>query len=112
MKRYLLGLGTLFFLTCAFVNCNDPDWIIWFPFYLSISLSPFLWPKSSGKVMLNLFAFAIFTCGLCVYLELLNPFMMIQTDDQMVGLFEHQREGIGIILSALWIKGGAELRRS
>lgn len=109
MRRYLLGLGTVFFLVCAMVNGNDPDWLIWSPFYLFISLSPFLWHPSSYR-LLNLLTLVILVGGIAVYLKLLNPLMMTQADDQMVGLIEHQREGIGMVLGALWIKLSVTLK--
>ncbi len=39
--------------------------------------------------------------GLFVFVEVLNDIMFEQFDDRMIGLWEHQREGIGLILAGI-----------
>jgi hypothetical protein len=41
--------------------------------------------------------------GLFVFAEVLNDIMFIQPDDRMIGLWEHQREGLGLILAGIRI---------
>jgi len=41
--------------------------------------------------------------GLLIASGILNPWMSQQEDDRMVNMWEHQREGLGLILGSLWI---------
>ena len=49
--------------------------------------------------------------GFFVFAEVFNDVMFTQSDDRMVGLWEHQREGLGMILAGIsiiffWYKEG------
>ena len=49
--------------------------------------------------------------GLFVFVEVLNNIMFEQFDDRMIDLWEHQREGMGLILAGIsiiffWYKEG------
>ena len=49
--------------------------------------------------------------GFFVFAEVFNDVMFTQTDDRMVGLWEYQREGLGMILAGIsiiffWYKEG------
>jgi hypothetical protein len=44
-----------------------------------------------------------------VALGLLNSIMPWQADDRMGNMWEHQREGFGLILGAIWLWFGRKL---
>ena len=60
---------------------------------------------------LKLIAGFFLMLGLFVFVEVLNNIMFEQFDDRMIGLWEHQREGMGLILAGIsiiffWYKEG------
>jgi len=51
--------------------------------------------------------------GLFVFAAVFNDVMFTQPDNRMVGLWEHQREGLGMILAGIriiffWYKEGGD----
>ena len=53
--------------------------------------------------------------GLFVFVEVLNDIMFEQFDDRMIGLWEHQRGGMGLILAGIsiiffWYKERRQLK--
>jgi hypothetical protein len=48
-------------------------------------------------------ALVLLVLGLLIASGILNPWMSQQEDDRMVNMWEHQREGLGLILGSLWI---------
>ena len=68
---------------------------------------------ANNKVrILNLIAGCFFLMlGLFVFVEVLNDIMFKQFDGRMIGLWEHQREGLGLALAGIsivifWYKEG------
>tara|TARA_B100000470_G_scaffold172122_1_gene136453 strand:- start:173 stop:394 length:222 start_codon:yes stop_codon:yes gene_type:complete len=60
---------------------------------------------------LKLIAGFFLMLGLFVFVEVLNNIMFEQFDDRMIDLWEHQREGMGLILAGIsiiffWYKEG------
>lgn len=60
---------------------------------------------------LKLIAGFFLMLGLFVFVEVLNDIMFEQFDDRMIGLWGHQREGMGLILAGIsiiffWYKEG------
>ena len=52
---------------------------------------------------LKIFSSIILTLGILIGLGGLNSFMSKQIDDRMINMWEHQREGVGIILGSIWV---------
>jgi hypothetical protein len=73
----------------------------------------FLPLASIEKVSVRLLKFSslfLFIVGALVALGLLNSIMPWQADDRMGNLWEHQREGLGLILGAAWLWFGHRLK--
>ncbi|CUV10213.1 hypothetical protein MGWOODY_Mmi2159 [hydrothermal vent metagenome] len=47
--------------------------------------------------------------GSLIALGLLNTIMPSQVDGRMLNMWEHQREGLGLILGAMWLWFGRQL---
>ena len=107
LKKIISIIISLTFFTFAIVNINDPDGLIWIITYLTIACLP--WIKIINQKKLNIFAILIFIIGSFISLGLLNSIMPQQYDDQMISLWEYQREGIGLIFGALWVALGKKL---
>tara|TARA_B110000467_G_scaffold143233_1_gene145158 strand:- start:64 stop:417 length:354 start_codon:yes stop_codon:yes gene_type:complete len=107
IKKIISLLITFIFLIFAILNINDPDGLIWIITYLTIACLP--WINIINQKKLNIFAILIFIIGSFISLGLLNSIMPQQYDDQMISLWEYQREGIGLILGALWVALGKKL---
>jgi len=92
------------------MNINDPDGFIWVPVYVTVAFLPL---ASIEKVSVRLLKFSslfLFIVGALVALGLLNSIMPWQADDRMGNLWEHQREGLGLILGAAWLWFGHRLK--
>jgi len=107
LKKIISIIISLTFFTFAIVNINDPDGLIWIITYLTIACLP--WINIINQKKLNIFAILIFIIGSFISLGLLNSIMPQQYDDQMISLWEYQREGIGLIFGALWVALGKKL---
>ena len=107
MKKIISLLITFTFLSFAIVNINDPDGLIWIFTYVTIACLP--WIKKANQKLLSLSAILISIIGLFIVFGLLNSIMPKQFDNQMVNLWEYQREGIGLILGAIWVALGKKL---
>mgnify|MGYP006085298551 FL=1 len=107
IKKIISLLITFIFLIFAILNINDPDGLIWILTYISIACLP--WIKKANQKLLNLLAVLISIFGLFIIFGLLNSIMPQQFDDQMVNLWEYQREGIGLMLGAVWLALGKKL---
>ena len=92
------------------MNLNDPDWFIWIPAYGIIAILILVTNSKIRKIKLFAGCFFLVT-GLFVFVEVFKDVMVAQPNDQMVGLWEHQREGLGMILAGIsifffWYKEG------
>ena len=106
-KKIISLLITFTFLSFAIVNINDPDGLIWIFAYILIACLP--WIKKADQKLLKISALVVSIFGLSIFFGLLNAIMPSQFDDQMVLLWENQREGIGLILGGLWLAFGEKL---
>ena len=97
-RIFTAGAFTLF----AILNLNDPDWFIWVPVYGIIAALILVTNSNARKLKLMAGCFFI-VLGLFVFAEVLNDIMFIQPDDRMIGLWEYQREGLGLILAGISI---------
>ena len=100
----------LIFILFALMNINDPDGFIWVPTYVAVGILPLF--KKAKQQYLNIFATLIFIIGLLILFGFLNKLMPQQIDERMVNLWEYQREGIGLILGAIWLAFGSRLNNS
>ena len=110
MSRIIKWAIALIFCSFALVNLNDPDGFIWVPVYVTVAFLPL---SSIEKVSVRLLKFSslfLFIVGALVALGLLNSIMPWQADDRMGNLWEHQREGLGLILGAAWLWFGHRLK--
>ena len=92
------------------MNLYDPDWFICIPAYGLIAILILVTNSKIRKIKLFAGCFFLVT-GLFVFVEVFNDVMFAQPNDQMVGLWEHQREGLGMILAGIsifffWYKEG------
>ena len=110
MSRIIKWAIALIFCSFALVNLNDPDGFIWVPVYVTVAFLPL---ASIEKVSVRLLKFCslfLFIVGALVALGLLNSIMPWQADDRMGNLWEHQREGLGLVLGAAWLWFGHILK--
>jgi len=91
----------LMFFVFAVVNLNDPDGWIWALIYIAVALSPII--KKVEQKYLNQLAVVLLVLGVLIASGILNQWMPRQADDRMVKMWEHQREGLGIILGSAWL---------
>ena len=103
IKKYYPKLISLIFIIFGLLNINDPDGFYWLVAYFLIALIPFVSPNIISNNKLKIFSIIILTLGILIGLGGLNSFMSIQIDDRMINMWEHQREGVGIILGSLWV---------
>ena len=109
MNRIIKLLIAIIFCFFAVVNLNDPDGFIWVPVYVTVAFLPL---GSIEKVSIRLLKFCslfLFIVGTLVALGLLNSIMLWQADNRMGNMWEHQREGFGLILGAIWLWFGRKL---
>ena len=85
------------------LNLNDPDGIFWVVSYFIIALIPFIKNDRISDKQLRVVAAIFFIIGLLIIVGIGNPIMPTQFDNQMANMWEHQREGAGLILGAVWI---------
>ncbi|MDG2266678.1 MAG: transmembrane 220 family protein [Candidatus Marinimicrobia bacterium] len=110
MKNIFSKFIALIFILFALMNINDPDGFIWVPVYVTVAFLPL---TSIEKVSVRLLKFCslfLFIVGTLMALGLLNSIMPWQADDRMGNLWEHQREGLGLILGAAWFCFGHRLK--
>ena len=91
----------LMFFVFAVVNLNDPDGWIWALIYMAVALLPII--KKVGQKYLNQLAVVLLVLSVLIASGILNQWMPRQADDRMVKMWEHQREGLGIILGSAWL---------
>ena len=91
----------------AWVNLNDPDGWIWALIYVNVAILPMV--KKVNQTFLNQLALILFVLGLLIASGILNPWMPQQEDDRMINMWEHQREGLGIMLGSAWLWLGRKL---
>ena len=92
------------------MNINDPDGFIWVPTYIAVGILPLV--QKAKQQYLNIFATLIFIIGSLIFFGFFNKLMPQQIDERMVNLWEYQREGIGLILGAIWLAFGSRLNNS
>ena len=100
MKQVLPWMIAAVFIVFAMVNFDDPDWFIWVPTYSAII----------NNSHLKIVAILILILGILVALGFLNTIMPQQMDNRMVDMWEYQREGVGLILGAIWLWFGRKLK--
>ena len=110
MKQILLWLITAVFIVFAVVIFDDPDWFIWVPTYIAIGLLPLLPVGILINSHLKIIAIVILILGILVALGFLNTIMPRQMDNRMVNMWEYQREGVGLLLGAIWLWFGRKLK--
>ena len=110
MKQILLWLIAAVFIVFAVVNFDDPDWFIWGPTYIAIGLLPLLPVGILINSHLKIIAIVILILGILVALGFLNTIMPRQMDNRMVNMWEYQREGVGLLLGAIWLWFGRKLK--
>ena len=110
MKQILLWLIAAVFIVFAVVNFDDPDWFIWVPAYIAIGLLPLLPVGILINSHLKIIAIVILILGILVALGFLNTIMPRQMDNRMVNMWEYQREGVGLLLGAIWLWFGRKLK--
>ena len=98
----------LMFFVFAVVNLNDPDGWIWALIYMAVSLLPII--KKIDQKYLNQLALVLLVLGVLIASGILNQWMPQQADDRMVNMWEHEREGLGIILGSTWLWLGRRLK--
>jgi len=106
-KKIISLLITFTFIAFAIVNINDPDGLIWILSYIAIACLP--WIKKANQKLLSISAILISIIGLFIIFGLLNSIMPKQFDGRMVNLWENQREGLGLIIGAIWLALGKKL---
>ena len=97
-RIFAAGVFTLF----AILNLNDPDWFIWVPAYGIVAALILVTNSKARKLKLMTGCFFL-VLGLFVFAEVFNDIMFIQLDNRMIGLWDHQREGLGLILAGISI---------
>ncbi len=101
MNKVLAKLITGIFIIFAWVNLNDPDGWIWSILYVGVAVMPLIHKVNQSN--LNQLALVLLVLGLLIASGILNSWMPQQTDGRMVMMWEHQREGLGIILGSAWL---------
>ena len=89
------------------MNLNDPDGFIWIPIYLVVAFLPL--KKNVSIQYLKIGAIVILILGSLSALGLFTTIMPSQVDGRLLCLGEHQREGLGLILGAMWLWFGQKL---
>ena len=110
MKQIMLWLIAAVFIVFAVVNFDDPDWFIWVPTYIAIGLLPLLPVGILKNSHLKIIAIVFLILGILVALGFLNTIMPRQMDNRMVNMWEYQREGVGLLLGAIWLWFGRKLK--
>ena len=110
MSRIIKWAIVLIFCSFALVNLNDPDGFIWVPVYVTVAFLPLISIEKVSVRLLKFCSLFLFIVGTLMALGLLNSIMPWQADDRMGNLWEHQREGLGIILGAAWLCFGHRLK--
>jgi hypothetical protein len=59
---------------------------------------------------LKIVAIVVLILGIIVALGFLNTIMPRQVDNRMVNMWEYQREGVGLVLGAIWLWFGRKLK--
>jgi len=108
LNHILRWTVALIFCSFAAVNLNDPDGFIWVPVYLAVAFLPFT--KIGSEQTIKISAVVLLIIGILVTRGLMNTIMPWQLDNRMVNLWEHQREGLGLILGAAWLWFGHRLK--
>ena len=103
IEKYYPKLISLIFIIFGLLNINDPDGFYWLVVYFLIAVIPFVSQNIISNNTLKIFSIIILTLGILIGLGGLNSFMPKQIDDRMINMWEHQREGVGIILGSIWI---------
>ena len=98
----------LMFIAFAVVNLNDPDGWIWALIYVAVAVLTL--SQKVNQKYLNQLALVLLVLGSLIASGILNPWMPQQEDDRMVNMWEHQREGLGIILGSAWLWLGRKLK--
>ena len=103
MQQGMIWLGSAMFFIFGLLNINDPDWFIWLPTYLAISIMPLTsqkkLPLRVQKIVGNIF----FIFGALIVCGILDTSIYDNADSMMTGLLEYQREGVGLILGSFWL---------
>lgn len=89
--RILNGIACIFFLFAAGVNCNDHDWYLWVPIYLSTSI--FLAVEFFNYRSLSLMSFYLNAFVFCLVLAFGCHF-----------LFKYQNESEEIFIRPHWLE--------
>ena len=110
MKQVLPWMIAAVFIVFAMVNFDDPDWFIWVPAYIAIGFLPLFPSGIINNSHLKIVAIVILILGILVALGFLNTIMPQQMDNRMVNMWEYQREGVGLILGAIWLWFGRRLK--
>ena len=108
MSQIIKWAIALIFCSFALVNLNDPDGFVWVFIYLAIAFLPLA--KRVGALYLKIGAVVLFIIGCLITFGILNSLMPWQVDNRMMNLWEHQREGLGLILGAAWLWFGHLLK--
>jgi len=98
----------IMFVVFAVVNLNDPDGWIWALIYVAVAVLPLI--QTVNQKYLNQLAVVLLVLGALIASGILNQWMPQQTDDRMVNMWEHEREGLGIILGSAWLWLGRRLK--
>ena len=98
----------LMFIAFAAVNLNDPDGWICALIYVAVAVLPL--SQKVNQKYLNQLALVLLVLGSLIASGILNPWMPQQEDDRMINMWEHQREGLGIILGSAWLWLGRKLK--
>ena len=110
MKQVLPWMIAAVFIVFAMVNFDDPDWFIWVPAYIAIGFLQLFPSGIINNSHLKIVAIVILILGILVALGFLNTIMPRQMDNRMVNMWEYQREGVGLILGAIWLWFGRKLK--
>ena len=110
MKQVMPWMIAAVFIVFAIVNFDDPDWFIWVPTYIAIGLLPLLPTGIINNSHLKIVAIVVLILGIIVALGFLNTIMPRQVDNRMVNMWEYQREGVGLVLGAIWLWFGRKLK--
>ena len=98
----------LMFIDFAAVNLNDPDGWIWALIYVAVAVLTL--SQKVNQKYLNQLALVLLVLGSLIASGILNPWMPQQENGRMVNMWEHQREGLGIILGSAWLWLGRKLK--
>ncbi len=108
-KNQIISWGiSLMFIVFAAVNLNDPDGWMWALIYVAVAILPFI--QKIKQTYLNQMAVVLLVLGTLIASGILNQWMPQQADDRMVNMWEHQREGLGILLASAWLWLGRRLK--